>query len=160
MRIHCTASSQPLPTDRAFVISMVIRSFKGRRNVEVHLFRPEYDAAEESALDWNRLLGDPVEPGLDDPVGSRKVLLEAFTKAERDAILDYLKAHYEDRVTEVNAQPMNFPIPLGLTPLSAIPEGKTIGLIRFSELPNYDMGMPMSGLYDLSRAEPLVEVQE
>ena len=157
MRIHSTASTQPLPSDRAFVISIVIRSFKGRRNVEVHLFRPEYDEAAQDAYSWENLLGNPVEPGKDDPTGSRKVMLEAFTKAERDAILTYLQDHYEDRVTEVNAQPMNFPIPLGLTPLSAIPEGKTIGLIRFSQLPNYDLGFSLSGLYDLSQAEPLVE---
>lgn len=160
MRIHSTASTQPLPSDRAYVISMVIKSFKGRRNVEVHLFRPEYDETEQDRYSWENLLGNPVEPGLDDPTGSRKVMLEAFTKAERDAILDYLKAHYDDRVSDVHAQAMNFPIPLGLTPLSAIPEGKTIGLIRFSQLPNFDLGMSLSGLYDLSQAQPLVEEHE
>ena len=160
MQIHSSASTHPLPSDRAYVISMVIKSFKGRRNVEVHLFRPKYDEAEQNAYDWNNLLGDPIEPGMDDPIGSRKVMLEAFTKEERDIILEYLKAHYDDRVSEVNAQPMNFPIPVGLNPLSAIPEGKTIGLIRFSKLPHYNLDFPLSGLYDLSQAQPLVDVQE
>lgn len=159
MQIHSTASTQPLPSERAYVMSIVIKSFKGRRDVEVHLFRPEYGEAEKSGYQWENLLGDPVEPGMDDPEGSRKVLLEAFTKEERDAILNYLAEHYQDRVTEVHAQPMNFPIPLGLQPLSSIPEGKTIGLIKFSKLPNYDLGFELSGLYDLSQAEPLIEGQ-
>ena len=29
------------PVDRAWAVSMVIRSFKGRRDVEVHLYRAE-----------------------------------------------------------------------------------------------------------------------
>ena len=63
--------------DRGWVISMVIKSFKGRRDVEVHLFRPDYDPEEAKAYDWVRLIGDPVSPGAsDDPTSARQILLE------------------------------------------------------------------------------------
>lgn len=160
MQIHSVSSTQPLPADRAFVMTMTIKCFKGRKNVMVHLFRPEFDEAEYAEYAWDALLCDPVEPGQDDPEGSKRVLLEAFTKDERDSIFEYIKSRYEDRVSEANASPMSFPIPKGLSPLSAIPEGKTIGLIRFSQLPNFDLPFPLSGLYDLSQAEPLCEDQD
>ncbi|BBD07510.1 hypothetical protein [Desulfovibrio ferrophilus] len=159
MQIHSVASEQPLPSDRAYVMTMTIKSFKGRKNVQVHLFRPEFSEEEFNSYNWDGLLGDPVEPDLTDPEGSKKLMLEAFTKEERDQIFDYIERRYEDRVIEATSAPMSFPIPTGLSPLSAVPEGKTIGLIRFSQLPNFDLPFPMHGLYDLSQAEPLVEEQ-
>ncbi|WP_028587087.1 hypothetical protein [Desulfocurvus vexinensis] len=157
MQIHSVASERPLPADRAYVMTMTIKTFKGRRNVKVHLFRPGAGEAEYAAYAWNNLLGDAIEPGQDDPEGSKRVLLEAFTKAERDQVLAYIQERYADRVSEATARPMSFPIPKGLTPLSAIPEGKSIGLVRFSDLPNYPLPFPMHGLYDLSQHEPLLE---
>lgn len=160
MQIHSVSSERPLPADRAYVMTMTINSFKGRRNVTVHLFRPEYDEAEQGEYTWEHLLGDAIEPGVDAVEGSQKVLLEAFTKDERDAIIEYVKDKYADRVSEVEARPMSFPIPKGLTPLSAIPEGKSIGLVRFSKLPNFDLPFSLHGLYDLSQHEPLVDEEQ
>jgi len=157
MQIHSVASERPLPADRAYVMTMTIKTFKGRRDVKVHLFRPGASEAEYAAYTWANLLGDAIEPGQDDPEGSKRVLLEAFTKAERDLVLDYITQRYADRVSEVTSRPMNFPIPKGLTPLSAIPEGKNIGMVRFSDLPNYPLPFLMHGLYDLSQHEPLLE---
>lgn len=157
MQIHSVASERPLPADRAYVISVIINSFKGRKNVEVHLFRPECDQSEYDEYVWEHLLGDSVEPGCNDPEGSKKVLLEAFTQQERDQIFEYIQEHYRDRISEVSARPMSFPIPVGLPPLSSIPEGKSIGIIRFSDIPNYSLPFPVHGLYDLSQSEPLLE---
>ncbi len=160
MQIHSISSERPLPADRAFVMTMTIKSFKGRRDVQVHLFRPEYEASEFEAYKWDNLLGDAIEPGQDDPEGSKRVLLEAFTKAERDQILGYIQERYADRVSDVTARPMTFPVPKGLVPLSAIPEGKSVGLVRFSQLPNYTLPFPLSGLYDLSQHEPMVQAEQ
>lgn len=160
MQIHSAASERPLPADRAYVLTMTIKCFKGRRNVQVHLFRPEFDEAEFDGYAWDHLLGGAVEPGRDDPEGSKRVVLEAFTSQERDQIFEYIKTHYEGRVSEASSNAMSFPVPKGLAPLSSVPEGKTIGLIRFSQLPNFDLPFPMHGLYDLSQAEPLLDSQD
>jgi len=157
MQIHSVASERPLPADRAYVLTMTIKTFKGRRDVKVHLFRPVTDEAEFAAYPWANLLGDAIEPGHDDPEGSKRVLLEAFTRAERDQALDYIQERYAERVSEATSRPMNFPIPKGLVPLSAIPEGKSIGVIRLSDLPNYPLPFPMHGLYDLSQHAPLLD---
>ena len=158
MHINVKSSPVPPPADRAYVLSIVIRSFKGRRNVEVHLFRPDYSEAELDDYDWDRLIGEPIEPGMEfDPLGSRKVLLEAFTEQERDMLVEYLKNRYESRLAHITAMPMEFPIPLGLTPLSSIPEGKSIGFIRFDQIPNYTLPFAVHGLYDLAQHEPIVQ---
>lgn len=146
----------PPEIDRGFSVSMIIKSFKGRRNVEVHLFRPEWDEAEEADYRWDQLLGDPVSPDVvADPAGSRKVFMESFTPGERDAIIAFLKETYADKLVSIVSRPLSFPIPLGLVPLSSIPEGKDIGIIRFEKIPSYRLGIPMHGLYDLSQHEPM-----
>lgn len=157
MRVDILAPAQQPPVPRAYVLTMVILSFKGRRDVEVHLFRPAVDPAEAADWPWERLLGDPLEPGRDDPAGSRRLLLEAFTADERNAVVDYLKARYGDRVSMITGQALDFPIPLGLRPLSDIPEGKTVGFIRFDQVPNYPLSFPVHGFYDLARHKPLVD---
>lgn len=157
MRVDILAPAQDPPVPRAYVLTMVIMSFKGRRDVEVHLFRPEVDPSDAAAWPWARLLGEPVEPGRDDPEGSRRLLLEAFTADERHQVVEYLKERYADRVSAITGQALEFPIPLGLRPLSEIPEGKTVGFIRFEKVPNYPLPFPLHGFYDLARHRPLVE---
>lgn len=147
----------PLPIERIHAVSIVIRSFKGRRDVEAHLFRMDYDEAELDRRDWESLIGAPLDPGMEfDPENSKRILLEAFTREERDRIVDFISERYQDRVTKITACPLSLPIPAGLPPLSTYPEGKSIGFIRFDELPNYPLGFKFRGLYDLSRHEPLV----
>jgi len=157
MRVDILAPAHEPPVPRAYVLSMVILSFKGRRDVEVHLFRPAVDPAEAADWPWERLLGEPVAPGHDDPAGSRRLLLEAFTADERNAVVDYLKERYQDRVSFITGQALSFPIPLGLRPLSDIPEGKTVGFIRFDKVPHYPLPFPIRGFYDLARHKPLVD---
>jgi hypothetical protein len=158
MDIDIVPADFNLPVDRAWTVSMVIKTFKGRKDVTVHLFRPEWDPADEEIYDWDVLLGDPVDPDL--PVSlasSRRVLMEAFTEEERDALVDYIKTRYQDKVSEVHACALNFPIPLGLTALSELTEGKDIGFIHFDKIPNYTLSFPARGFFDLSQHRPIIE---
>jgi len=160
MHVDTIEPNQTLPVERGYVLSMVIRTFKGRRDVEVHLYRAAWDEAEMNDYDWNNLLGGTIERKDGQPVdpeGSRKVLLEAFTREERDQIIDYLSSRYASRLTKITAAPLGFPIPQGLVPLSSFPEGKTIGTIKLDTIPRYPLPFPIRGLYDLSRHKPLVE---
>jgi hypothetical protein len=162
MHIDTIEPNQSLPVDRGYVLSMVIRTFKGRRDVEVHLYRAAWDEAEMTAYDWDQLLGGTIQRKDEqstDPDGSKKVLLEAFTRDERDQIIAYLSQRYASRLTKITAAPLGFPIPRGLVPLSSFPEGKTIGTIKLDKIPNYSLSFPVRGLYDLSRHKPLVEAK-
>ncbi len=160
MQIDVVESSQPLPIKRGYAVSMVIHSFKGRRDVEVHLYRSAWPEEEMDAYDWTGILGGSIErknAGAVDPDGSKKVLLEAFTLEERDSIVSYLKDKYASRLSRITATPLGFPIPQGLVPLSSFPEGKSIGIIKLDKIPSYSLPFPVRGLYDLSRHKPLVE---
>lgn len=158
------------PVARTHVISVTIRTFKGRRNVQAHLFRlaDETEAAEELAAlrGVPGLVGAPLEPGADDLTGPEaetdalRTVLEAFTEAERDAVVDYLSRRYADRLTCIIACPLQLPVPRGVVPFSALPEGKTMGVIRFDDVPRYPLPFAMRGFYDLAQHEPLVHEQE
>ncbi|MGE4299666.1 MAG: hypothetical protein AB7E47_16730 [Desulfovibrionaceae bacterium] len=164
MEITIIPLETPAPIARIHVLSMIIRTFKGRRDVEVHLFRPEPDAgdmAEMEAAGWDTLIEDTQHPDIEcDMDTTRRVLLEAFTEEERDTLLAYLSERYEGKVSAITACPMVLPIPLGLKPLSSFPVGKTIGVIRFDALPNYPLPFAVHGLYDLAQHEPLVQDDE
>lgn len=151
MKITVTPPDTPLMIDRVWAIRMTIKSFKGRRNVEVHLFRPEWTPAEETAYDWDSLLAD------NDDQGCRKLVLEAFTPEERDSIVDYLKRRYSTRLTAIDCRPLNFPIPAGLPALCTLDESKNIGFIRFEKIPAYDLALPLHGLFNLDEHPPIVE---
>ncbi len=152
MHIQDTTRQNVPHIDRGYVISMVISSFKGYRDVEVHLFRPEWPADEEAIYDWGSLLGDPIRPEQSvDPTGSRKVLLETFNAEEKDRLVEYLSQRYESRLESITARTLQFPIPMGLTPLSEVPEQGTIGKIHFEKIPNANLDFPVHGIFDLSR---------
>lgn len=158
MRLNIITSQNELPVKKGYMISLIIRKFKGHKNVEVHLFRPDWDEKEAQSYDWLKLLGDPIDRDAPvDPISSRKVLLESFTIEERDIILDYLKKRYVSRLSAINSHPLDFPIPLGLIPLSEIPEDDDVGCIHFEEIPNYTLPFPVHGLYILSQHEPVNE---
>lgn len=161
------------PVQRIHVISVTIRTFKGRRNVQAHLFRlaGEDDAAKDLAnlRAVPGLVGaplDPDAPGSDDLSGPEaetdalRTVLESFTEAERDAVVDYLSQRYADRLTCIIACPLQLPVPRGVVPFSALPEGKTMGVIRFDEVPRYPLPFAIRGFYDLAQHEPLVHEQE
>jgi hypothetical protein len=156
MELNIITSQNDSPIKKGYMISLIIKNLKGHKNVEVHLFRPDWDEKEAQSYDWSKLLGDPIDRDAPiDPISSRKVLLESFTIEERDILLDYLKKRYVSRLSAINSRPLDFPIPLGLTPLSEIPEDDDIGCIRFEEIPNYTLPFPVHGLYILSQHEPV-----
>ncbi|MDR3042969.1 MAG: hypothetical protein LBU75_01740 [Desulfovibrio sp.] len=161
------------PVERIHVISVTIRTFKGRRNVQAHLFRLADEAAMAAELARLRgvpgLVGGPLQPdapGSEDLTGPEaetdalRMVLEAFTEAERDAVVDYLSRRYADRLTCIIACPLQLPVPRGVVPFSALPEGKTMGVIRFDEVPRYPLPFAIRGFYDLAQHEPLVHEQE
>ena len=158
MRLNITTSQNELPVKKGYMISLIIKKLKGYKNVEVHLFLPEWDEKEARSYDWIKLLGDPIDRDAPaDPMSSRKVLLESFTLEERDMILDCMKERYVSRLSAINSRPLDFPIPMGLIPLSEIPEDDDIGCICFEEIPNYTLPFPVHGLYILSQHEPVEE---
>ncbi|MFP4213061.1 MAG: hypothetical protein ACLFRL_03020 [Desulfohalobiaceae bacterium] len=154
MQVYDQTEQNPPEIDRGYVISIVISSFKGYKDVQVHLFRPSWDAEEEEIYDWERLLSSPVSPDQPaDPVGSRQVIMETFTKQEKQQVLDYLYKHYQSKLESVTARVLDFPVPIGLNPLSWVQEQGKLGKIRFDQLPNFDLDFPVQGIYDLSKHE-------
>lgn len=159
MDIDIIPPDTSLPIDRAFALSMTIKSFKGRRDVEVHLFRHSWDPEEEEAIDWDKLLAAPGMNEAPEAAGSRHVILEALTAEERDAVVAYLKEHYASRLTAITSGPIPFPVPVGLMALSDMTEGKTIGFIHFERIPHFALGIPLRGFYDLGQHPPIVETE-
>ncbi|KUG29342.1 hypothetical protein ASZ90_000760 [hydrocarbon metagenome] len=158
MEIDIVPADNKLPIDRAYTLSIVIKSFKGRKDVEVHLFRPEWDKAEEKQYDWNALMGDLLVPDLEVSLEScRRVVLEAFTEKERDQLVGYLKDRYQDRLAAIRSCSLNFPIPLGLVALSELSEGKDSGFVNFDKVPNFPLPFAVRGFFDLSQHRPLLE---
>jgi hypothetical protein len=148
-----------LPIDRAHALSMTIKSFKGRRDVEVHLFRHSWDPEEEESIDWDQLLAAKGMSEAEDAAGSRRVILESLTCDERDSIVDYLKNHYAGRLTTIQSMPIPFPVPVGLMALSDMSEGKSVGFIHFERIPHFNLGIALRGFYDLSQHPPIVETE-
>ncbi|MCL2123514.1 MAG: hypothetical protein FWH34_05440 [Desulfovibrionaceae bacterium] len=150
------------PLDRIYIITLTLHTFKGRRNVEAHLFRADPDPAELQSLRDKGLVGKPcVEPdagrlphGAEDD--ALQTVLEAFTAEEGNLLLDYLKERYAEQILRVTVCPLELPVPLGVAPLSAIPEGKTMGFIRFDAVRDYPIPFAVRGFYDLDAHEPLV----
>lgn len=142
---------------RGHVATICIRAFKGRRDVLVHLFRPDWTADEE-VYPWPQLVQDapPSQPGAGRG-DSRAVVLESFTREEMDRIVDYLASRYADRLTRISVNSLDFPLPPGLLPLSSMPEGKDIGRIRFEIVPRYPLPFTVHGLYDLSQHKPMAQ---
>jgi hypothetical protein len=136
---------------------MTIKSFKGRRNVEVHLFRADWTKNDEENQDWNTLIGPPLDPAVPDKSGSKRIIMESFTTEERDHIISYLKEQYSTRLTAISSTPLTFPVPAGLSGLSQLEAGKDIGFIEFNKIPSYSLDIPMKGLYDLSQHSPIAD---
>ena len=148
MRVDDQTIGKTPDFDRGYVLSMVVANFRGRQNVEIHLFRPEWNAAEESAYTWDKLLGEPLHKDQPiDPEGSRKVFLETLSRKEKDVLLTYLQDRYADRLVSVQASLLPLPIPIGLTPLSAVAEDERFGCIHLNKVPNYPLDFPIHGLY-------------
>lgn len=160
MQIDIVPALEKLPVDRAWSMTVVIKSFKGRKDVDVHLFRPCWDELEEEAYDWDNVLGDPMHPDMDADIGSgRKLVMESFTSEERDMIVEYFKQRYAGKLEAIRSCPIDFPIPLGIPALCDLTEGKDVGFILFDKIPNYSLPFSIRGFFDLSQHSPIVEVQ-
>lgn len=83
-------------------------------------------------------------------------MLEAFTAEESRALLGYLEQRYAEHIEKITVSPLDLPVPLGVAPLGAIPEGKSTGFIRFDAVRNYPLSFAARGFYDLAVHEPLV----
>lgn len=160
MQVTILSPDTPLPIDRGYAITITIKSFKGRRNVDVHLFRAAWNEEEMEMYDWDELLGTPLPGSPGNAESSRKVILESFTEAERDRVVAFLKEQYVNRLTAIDSRPMDFPVPMGLPALSDMTEGKDIGFILFNKIPSYNLDIPLSGLYDLAQHQPVVGPDE
>lgn len=161
MEIDVVPARKHLPTVRAWSVSMVIRTFKGRKDVEVFLFRSEWDPVEETQHDWDTVLGDLIHPDAEpDLASSRKQVLESFTEQERDQLIGYLKDRYGERLAAIRSCPLDFPVPLGIPALSEISEGKDTGFIHFGKIPGYTLPFPVKGFFDLSQHAPMVDAED
>jgi len=148
--------------DRIYIITLTLHTFKGRRNVEAHLFRLCSDPAELETLRNKGLVGKPcaetdageLPHGTEDD--ALQTVLEAFTAEEGNLLLDYLKERYADQILRVTVCPLELPVPLGVVPLSAIPEGKSMGFIRFDAVRDYPLPFAARAFYDLDAHEPLM----
>ena len=152
MEIVRKEPQSPSPCPRGHVATVCIRAFKGRKDVLVHLFRPQWDPAEEGGYPWAELVREDAAGGRGN---SREVLMESFTAAEMDRIVEYLAGRYAERLTRISTNVLEFPLPGGLLPLRSMPEGKDIGRIRFEIVPGYPLPFTVHGLYDLSQHKPM-----
>lgn len=157
MQTNIFPADETAGIDRIYSISITIRTFKGRRGVEAHIFRSQPDLAEAEHYDWSALVGDPMDPQHPGSVEDvQKTLLETFTEQERDAVIAFLAERYGSRLECITACPVELPIPLGVTPLSSITEGKTLGFIRFDTIRDFPLPFAIRGFYDLAQHDPLV----
>lgn len=149
--------------ERIYIITATMKTFKGRRHVEVHLFRDNPDIAElESLRAMDDLVGKPTNEtpaGCNSPESAEDALrtvLEAFTAQEGNLLLEYLDTRYADQFSKVVVCPMELPVPLGVVPLSSIPEGKAMGFINLSVVRDYPLPFAVRGFYDLDAHEPMM----
>lgn len=141
---------------RAYAATISIRVFKGRKDVLTHLFRPAWPAQEEDSCPWDELIhSGPDQTPRSTRGDSRAVVMESFTREELDAIVTYLAGRYADRLTAITTSSLSFPLPAGLLPLRAMPEGKDMGRIRFEIVPGYSLPFTVHGFYDLSQHKPM-----
>lgn len=161
MKVNIVSPEKKLPLDRAFVVNIVIRSFKGRRDVEVHLYRPDWAPTEEKEYNWDLIIAQsPGQVSHEEIKKSRHMVMELFTASERDALVTYLKERYSQKLVRINSTPMSFPVPEGLMPLSLLPENEDHGRIMFERIPNYTLPFPVHGFYDLSSHSPILAGDE
>ena len=154
------------PLERIYIITLTMHAFKGRRDVEAHLFRAEPDPAELTSLRNKGLVGKPCAESLDSQPShgteddALQTVLEAFTAEEGNLLLEYLKKRYAEQIARVTVCPLKLPVPLGIVPLSAIPESKTMGFIRFDAARDYPLPFAVRAFYDLDAHEPIAREGE
>lgn len=150
------------PLQRIYIMVATLRAFKGRRHVDAHIFRHGATEEELAALESLGLVGAP-DPSVPPEAlqgatreAALRCVLEAFTAGESQALLSYLEQRYAEHIEKITVCPLDLPVPLGVAPLGAIPEGKSTGFIRFDAVPDYPLSFTARGFYDLAAHEPLL----
>lgn len=150
-----------LPLDRIYIVAATLKTFKGRRHVDVQIFRPGAGDDEVEAI-RNLGLVAPADPSIPPEVlqgatedAALRCILEAFTAEESRALLAYLEERYAEHIEKITICPMDIPVPLGVAPLADIGESNTTGFIRFDAVRDYSLPFAAHGYYDLSAHEPL-----
>ena len=150
-----------LPLDRFYIVAITLNTFKGRRHVDVQVFRPN---AGDDELEPLRGLGlvAPADPSVPPEVlqgateeAALRCILEAFTAEESRALADYLEQRYAEHIEKITVCPMDIPVPMGVAPLAGITEGTSTGFIRFDTVRGYPLSFPAHGFYDLEAHAPL-----
>lgn len=159
MEIIRQESLHNLPCPRGYAATICIRCFKGRRDVLVHLFRPTWELQEERDYPWESCI-DTDSAAANPQSNSREVLLESFSRQELDTVTAYLAQRYADRLVCMTTTSLSFPVPAGLIPLRAMPEGKDMGRIRFDIVPGYPLPFSVHGFYDLRQHKPMDHLAE
>lgn len=159
MEKHIIEAPADAPISRIYIMGAVLKHFKGRSDVEIHIFRHGADDGELAALQGRNLVGpaDPEVPpealaGATEEAALR-CLLEAFTKEEADALADWLETRYADQISDLYVSPMDLPVPLGVGPLGLVPSGRTNGFICFDAVHGYPLPFVARGYYDLADQE-------
>ncbi|MFI3272404.1 MAG: hypothetical protein R3Y11_09940 [Pseudomonadota bacterium] len=178
--IPCVDARTPEEQAHAYVrhvIALTIKTFKGRRQVELLLFKANPVArfimgSDEAILAKLRALPlvaaapqagdaifDEVEPEViknANPDDALRSILESFTEAERDMVIDYVSKRYAASIEAIDACPLELPVPLGVRPLASLPEGKAMGFVHFERAQNYKLPFVLKGLYNLDQHEPMM----
>ena len=154
MEINFIEGRENEDTRRQYVAVCVLKNFKGRQNVEAHLFRGSWAPKELEELRRQDLVAE--NPALPDELratASRdavlECVLETFTREEAEKLREYLADRYSDQIARLDIGPMELPAPLGLTPLGKIPTGSASGFIEFSRARNYPLDFELRAYYEL-----------
>ena len=152
-----------LPLDRIFIVAATLNTFKGRRHLDVQIFRPGAKDAELEAIKGLGLVA-PADPAVPAEVlqgateeAALRCILESFTHDESQALVKYLEQRYADQIEKITVCPLDLPVPLGVSPLAGLTESKTTGFIRFDAVRDYPLPFPAYGFYDLAAQQPASE---
>lgn len=155
MKLTIHENTENSQYDRIYIASAVLSNFKGKTNIEVQLFRTNYDSSELDML-RNRGLVTSEDTGIPKEAlagateeAALKCLLEAFTKEECSQIAKYLEDRYGDQIKKLDFAPLSLPLPLGLGPLAELPPGEKSGFVNFDKAPGYALPFSIKGWYEL-----------
>lgn len=139
--------------ERIYIAALYLDNFRGRENVEVQLFRPGAAESEIQALKGKNLVAAAL-PALEGASEDAALacLLEAFTLAEAEKLSAYISERYGQQAQKLVICPMDLPVPLGVGPLAALPEGKNSGFLNFDLAPDYPLDFRFRGYFDLVEA--------
>lgn len=161
MEITFVPAPSDAPLDRMYIIAATLNTFKGRKHVDVQIFRAEADEAELERLHKLDIVSAP-DPSVPPQVlqgatrdAALRYVLEAFTEEESRSLTAYLENRYSGHIERLLVCPLDLPVPLGVGPLAGIGEGKTTGIIRFEAVPDYPLPFVVHGFYDLAAHDPL-----